>query len=750
MLRNASWSIRYAYLLLAWFAGAAGAQPIDEAGNLDPAASPPARPKVGLVLSGGGARGGAHVGVLKALEELSVPIDYIAGTSIGAAVGGIYASGLSVAELEEFLASIDWDAAFRNITPRQLRSFRRKRDDDLYLVSQKPGLNNGELQLPVGLVQGQVIDMIMSRVVLEVAGVRDFDELAIPFRAVAGDLATGEAVVLASGDLGRALRASMAVPAALSPLEMDGRLLVDGGIVMNLPVEVAQSMGADVIIAVDITDQLASREDLRSILDVTEQLTSMLTYRGTLDQLELLDENDVLLAPQFGEEFDSVSFSRINETISTGYDIVMAHRADLAPLALDPAAYAAYRAALRSPRFTEVPTFDFVRLDNDSRLADSVIEARLTDIEIGKPLDVDALERALNKVYGLELYQNVRYELIEEGGATGLEIGLTERSWGPNYLQLGVSYSSASDQDAMFGLAASYLRTAITDKGGEGRATFFLGDEPGFVADLYLPLGPKAFYFVAPALDFQSTLVNVFDGDELAAELQLRQGLFEFAGGRELASWGEIRGGLRAGAGDTKLRVGDPSLSPPDSFHRGEYFTRFSVDTLDSITYPRAGVFASIEWVASNTDWLAADADFDQMLTSALYAKTWGRYTLLSTLRYDATISGVSPVSNVPRFGGFLDLSGLHRGQLSGQHVARLGSAYYRRIGDLALFPAFAGVSIEVGNAWESRSDISLEDSIWGASFWAGVDTPVGPIYMGYGVAEGGSNAFYVSLGRVF
>jgi NTE family protein len=726
-------------------AGMATAQP-----NTALEGEPAERPQIGLVLSGGGARGGAHVGVIKALEELRVPIDYIAGTSIGAAVGGIYASGLNVADVEEFLASIDWNAAFGNVTPRRLRSFRRKRDDDLYLVRQKPGLNDGELQLPVGLVQGQVIDMIMSRVVFPVAHIEDFDDLAIPFRAVAGDLATGEAVVLGSGDLSRAVRASMAVPAALSPLVVEERLLVDGGIVMNLPVEVAKGMGADVVIAVDITDRLATREEIGSIVQVTEQLTNLLTRRGTERQTALLTERDVLLNPQIPDDLSSVRFARIAETIPYGYEAVMQQRERFLPYALSEQEYAAYKAEHPDPRVTELPTIDFVRIENDSPVADSVIEARLRDIVIGEPLDFDTLDRALNTVYGLDFYQNVRYQLVEDGDMTGLDVSLTERSWGPNYLQLGVEYSSATDQDALFGLAASYLRTEINARGAEWRATFFVGDEPGFITDMYLPLGPKALYFIAPELDFGTELLNIYADDTLISEVRERQGLFEIAGGRELLSWGEVRMGLRTGAGDYELRVGDPSVVPTDSFRRGELFTRFSADTLDSLTFPRSGVFASAEWLTSNTDWLAADADFDQLLVRSTFAKTWGRHTFLSTIRYDATISGQAPLSNIYRFGGMFDLSGFAKGQLTGQHVTRIGTGYYRRIGDLALFPAFAGISLEVGNAWQDRSDISLDGSIWGGSLWAGVDTPVGPIYMGYGVSEGGHDAFYVVLGRVF
>ena len=205
------------------------------------------RPKIALVLSGGGARGGAHIGVLKALQELRVPIDEIAGTSIGAVVGGFYVSGMTVQDMEQLVESLEWETAFLNSTPRKLKSFRRKRDDDLFLVDLKPGLNDGEFELPSGVVQGQVIDMVLSRETLRASKVDDFDKLALPFRAVAGDLATGEAVVLRSGSLARALRASMSIPAALTPIEIDGRLLVDGGIAMNLPVQVAQEMGADVV-----------------------------------------------------------------------------------------------------------------------------------------------------------------------------------------------------------------------------------------------------------------------------------------------------------------------------------------------------------------------------------------------------------------------------------------------------------------------------------------------------------------------
>lgn len=708
------------------------------------------RPSVGLALSGGGARGGAHIGVLRALEELRVPIDYVAGTSIGAAVGGLYASGMSVDEIEEFVDGIDWSAAFMSTTPRRLRSFRRKRDDDLFLVEQRPGWNEGQFELPLAVVQGQVIDTIMTREMLPVAHIEDFDRLAIPFRAVAADIATTETVVLGTGDLGRAIRASMAVPAVLAPIEIDDRLLVDGGIAMNLPVEVVQNMGAERVVAIDITERLSQREELRSVLDVTEQLTSLLTQAGTEDQVARLDDRDVLLKPEIGEGFGSVNFGRMSETIRDGYEAVMRNREAFEHLSLDPEAYEAYRAGLHDPRRERRPRIDFVRLENDSAIAESVLRARLGEIELGEPLDVDAVETAVNRLYGLELYQHVRYRVVEDGGRTGLEISLDERSWGPNYLQLGIEYSAASDQDALFGLAASYLRTQINPRGGEWRGTFFIGDEPAFLADLYQPLGSKGLFFVEPSLKLESRQLNVFEAGDLEAEGRLRETVLELAGGRVLLDWAEVRGGVRTGFGEGELGVGDAAVFPGEDYRRGELFTRFSVDTLDSISFPRTGTLASVEWRGARESLLSGDADFDQMLTSVFHARTWGRHTLLSSFRYDSTFSGTATPQSLVRLGGFLDLSGLNRNQLSGQHAARAGLAYYRRIGDLSLFPAFAGVSLEYGDVWDERSEISFDDARLGGSLWAGVDTPIGPVYVGYGGAEGGSNAFYVYLGRVF
>ncbi|MFO7914617.1 MAG: patatin-like phospholipase family protein [Candidatus Krumholzibacteriales bacterium] len=246
------------------------------------------RPRIGLALSGGGARGAAHIGVLQVLEEYRIPVDYIAGTSMGSIVGGLYAAGMTSAQLEEVISRVDWDEAFTDRIPREERSFRRKRDDDLYLIKNRPGISADGLKLPSGLIDGQDIDLLFKRYTIPVVTVRDFDSLAVPFRAVAADIETGRAEVIGGGDLALAMRASMSIPIVFAPRTVGSRLMVDGGISMNLPVEVVRDMGADIVIAVDISSPLKDREELNSILSITNQLTTIMTRRNTEEQIASL------------------------------------------------------------------------------------------------------------------------------------------------------------------------------------------------------------------------------------------------------------------------------------------------------------------------------------------------------------------------------------------------------------------------------------------------------------------------------
>jgi NTE family protein len=577
------------------------------------------------------------------------------------------------------------------------------------------------------------------------SAITDFDELPIPFRAVTADIVSGEAVVLGAGGLSRAIRASLSIPAVISPVEIDGRLLVDGGIAMNLPVEVVREMGADIVIAIDIGTPLHERAEITSALSIANQLSGFLTRRGTQEQIDKLLPHDVLIVPSLGA-LAATDFARIMETIAPGYDATVAAAASLAPLALSENEYRVHLASRTAPS-RDVPIVEFVRVNNESKLPDSLVEARAAAIPVGVPFDADATRAAIAKIHGLGLYQNVRYELVDEDGRTGVEIDAVQRSWGPDYLQIGLQYSAAGGDDSKFGIGLSYLRTALNSSGGEWRSSLSLGDEQSMSSVFHQPFGRSALFFFAPELQRENALVNVFDDDVRVAEARARELRLTIAAGRELDTWGEVRLGVARGTGEAQVQVGDPTLSDVD-FDVGELFTRFTFDTLDNVYFPSGGSHLALEWRTSRES-LGADDEYDQVALRAVTAKTFGRHTLVGSVRYESTIDGTAPIHALPQLGGFFDLSGYSERELTGQHSGRLLGAYYRRMGNFARMPIYAGVTLEAGNVWNTRDAISLDDSLGGGSIWVGADTVVGPVYVGYGRAEGGAESFYFYIGRV-
>ena len=382
------------------------------------------RLKIGLALSGGGARGGAHVGVLRALEEMNIPVDYIAGTSMGAIIGGLFASGYTADEIERLLIETDWTKALTDKPARRDRTMRKKDLERQFLIPYRVGFNKGSLQLPLGAIEGQHLDQIFHKMLLPVVGITDFDDLPIPYRAVATDLVTGEAVVLANGSLANSLRASMSVPGVFAPVKIDGRLLVDGGMANNLPVSVVREMGADVVIAVDISTPLLTEEQLTSILSVTEQLTSFLTRRTTEAQIALLGPGDILLVPELGD-FSSADFEGADEIVHLGYDAAQAANASLAVLSLNPPV-----SIDRSGKVTEEEYIvHFVEIDNGSVLNDELIRSRI-EVDLGEPIDLKALDESVDRIYSLDVFESVTYDLVEnEEGERGIVVHASPRDW---------------------------------------------------------------------------------------------------------------------------------------------------------------------------------------------------------------------------------------------------------------------------------------------------------------------------------
>jgi len=705
------------------------------------------RPKIGLALSGGGARGAAHIGVIRVLEENNVPIDYIAGTSMGSIVGGLYSSGMTLDEIETALGSIDWDGVFDDQTPRSDRSFRRKRDDDLYLFKFKPGFNDGELDLPQGLVQGQKIDLELARFVLPVASIDDYDDFMIPFRAVATDIGTGEEVVIGSGNLAFAIRASMSIPAAFAPaVDREGRMLVDGGTANNLPINVVRDMGADIVIAVDISTPLLKQEEIDSVLLIAQQLTGLLTRRNVEEQIATLTESDIFIVPDLGD-VSTTDFKEFRKAIPPGRAATEAQLASIRRLSLPDAEYQAYQASL-TRLGGEPPVIDRINLENNSRLSDAYIMSRVVDTAVGKPLDVGALETDLGKIYGLELFQNVRYSVSEDGGETVLNVQVDERSWGPGYLQFGAEYDSNGDGENRFNLGVTYLKTGLNPSGGEWRTGLQFGSEWALVTEIHQPFGVSHKYFVNPSIGYQQRLVDVIENSDITASYRIEEALAELGAGREFGTWGEARVGIRYSDGEAKREIGGPSFTDIP-FNRGEVFARLSMDEFDNFNIPLQGSVVTVEWLGSR-EGLGADSKFDQLNTEASIAFTRNRNTFVATGLYNATISGTAPIQNLNPLGGFGRLSGLTAGEISGQHTALALLGYYRRLNDNPALPMYAGMTVETGNAWDNRSDISLSDSITAGSLFLAVNSVIGPVYLAYGRTEGAEEAYYFFLGRPF
>jgi NTE family protein len=731
-------------------------QPIAAGADAAPAQAPQgtepgSRPRIGLVLSGGGARGAAHVGVIRELERMHIPIDAVAGTSMGAVIGGLYAAGLSGEEIDHVFRSLDWQDLIRDRAPRRDLVYRRKQDDRNILAKGSLGVRADQgIVLPLGLVQGQKITQVLRSATLRVADVQDFDQLPTPFRALATDLETGDPVVLRSGDLATVLRASMSAPGVLAPVEIGGRLLVDGGLVDNLPVSLARDMGVDLLIVVDVSFPLARRDDLESPLDVTNQMIGIMVRRRTLETKSELRANDVLIEPDLGR-MTALDFARVPQVMAAGGTAAARVYDRLASLAVPEAAYALYVASRARPQDPSVQ-LAFVRPGPKSQADAQRIEQVFGDLA-GAPLDTKAVQHRMARQYGLDRYESVDYRLVSEGSDHGLEIDLRRKSWGPNYLRLGVGMENDMEGGATANAGARLLLTELNAFDAEWLTDVQLGENPRFATEFFQPLSLRSSFFIAPGYRYElSTLQLVDDGNRIA-RYRVRESVFSVALGVELSNWGEIRAGLRRGDGSSHVLIGDPSL-PEGTFDIGGALVQFGYDRLDSAYFPKQGQAFRAGWLADRES-LGSSVDADIMRASWQFARTADRNSfVLSVDAGSALHDRVNSPQELFTLGGFLDISGLPPDALAGTQYGIARAILYRRISrggtGFFEFPAYLGFSLEAGNVWQRREDVELDRLLTGGSLFLGAESPFGPVYLAAGLAEGGERAFYLYLGKTF
>ena len=720
-------------------------QPAWSEGNAEEVEDEP-RLRIGLVLGGGGARGAAHIGVLKELERLRIPIDAIAGTSMGAIIGGLYATGVNAEELASLVSSLDWTAALSDKPARKDLSFRRKQDEREFPINFELGLRGTDLILPKGVIQGQKLDLLLRELTLHASHIDDFDKLPIPFRAVASDIVAGEAVILGSGDLTMAIRASMSVPGVFAPARVDGRLLVDGGLIGNLPINVMKTMDVDIIIAVDVEFPLYDSEELGSVLTISEQMLTILIRQETLRQIKTMSESDILIRPELGK-YASANFADIADTIAPGENAALAQNARLQKLSMPESEWASYLGQ-RSLELNENEKLAFVRVVHDGKLAPEVFESRLS-VEAGDPINAALLAKNANRLYGLQLYEQVDYRLIEEDGGTGVEYRATAKSWGPNFLQFGVSLEDDLEGSTSFNLAARLTRAGLNRLGAEWRTDLQLGTDPVLLTEFYQPLSFDSRWFVVPRFELRQSNVNAFSMDDTIARYRVSRSTIRLDVGRELGTTGEFLIGVYRGVGEARVKVGDPSL-PNVDFDTGGFFARLAFDTIDNSRFPRKGVLADIQWDLSRPS-MGADDRHDTIEGNYLQAWSRGKNTLQVGLSYATTLNSQDNVQDFFPMGGFLRLSGLERGEISGPHAALARIVYYRRVGETTggVFetPIYLGLSAEAGNVWQSRDEIDFDSALINGSLFVGVDTYIGPVYLAAGFAEGGKKNVYLFIG---
>ncbi|MGH8298243.1 MAG: patatin-like phospholipase family protein [Steroidobacteraceae bacterium] len=721
-----------------------------------PGATAPHRLRIGLVLSGGGARGIAHVGVLEVLEKLHVPIDAIAGTSMGAVVGGLYSSGLSPEQIEATVRSMDWQEAFRDRPPREDLTLRRKQEDENFLVKFPIGIKNGRPVLPKGLIQGQSLTEMLRRLTLPVARITNFNDLPTPFRAVATDLETGQEVVMGSGDLTSAMRASLSAPGVFAPVERGGRLLVDGGVSDNVPVDVARAMGVDVVIVVDVGYPLLPRNKMTSVTAISSQMLAILMRRKSAQELALLGPHDILIRPALGDT-SSFDFGNVNPLLGVGAAAAWQMRNRLAALSVSPERYAAYqkrRASLRRPP----PRIHFVKVQTGSEAYSQPIEELFHDM-IGKQLDPDAVGRRITTLYGEGGLDTLDYRLVRQDDEYGLLLDARGNSIGPNYVRFGLSLQDDFEGDSYYDLAARYVVSDITRTGGEWVTDAQIGQTSLLSTEVFLPLSHFSGWFVMPHTSVKDRNLPFFIGQ--AERAQYRVDTFDYGldFGKQFGNWGEIRTGVYREEDKSRLMIGDPDDSqlpfpPHQIFGSRTYFARFTYDTLDDINFPHFGEQAMLQW-SGERNVVGGAPNLNQVTFNFLAAHTWrDRNTLSLSLSGGSDLDRPTDLLMEFPLGGFLDLSGMKQYSLWGPHYGIGRLLFYRKVdrGGPGYFdvPIYLGMSLEAGNVWQNMSDAKFTNLHKDASLFLGLDTFLGPVYLGSGFDDHGNQAFYLFLGRTF
>ncbi len=705
------------------------------------------RPKIGLVLGGGGAKAGTQLGVLRVMEELRIPVDFVAGTSMGSFIGMLYASGYSLKEIEDILNHTDWNHIFLNSVNRNDRPMRRKEEDLDFLTRKKLGIKNGTFVIGTGIADTQNLRNLIRELTLHVATIKDFDKLPLPYRAVAMDLADGSEAVQSKGELPDAVRASMSLPGIFPPVIIDGKYLVDGGSINNLPMSVAKKAGMDVVIAVDVGAAYYKPEEITTFMEVIDQITMYLTHGNTLRTYAAAGPKDVIIRPDL-TGLSTESYEKISEGFPRGEEAARKVIDKLRAYSVSEEEYAAFRARRERPN-REPPVIDRVRPNDKSKYSDKVIKQAFK-VKEGQKLDVAALHKNVSKTYAREDFSEVYYDLQEKDGKTDMIVHVKDNDDYRNYMKFGLRLYADLKGSATFGAGVSYDVVRINPLGAEWQNQLEVGDFLRLSTEFYQPLEGGLRYFIAPKISLGRKLLDLYSGSSLTTQILDSYTNLDFVVGRHFSNFATLRAGFDEEFGNVDNRIG--AFIPIDKYNVSSYFTQLRTDTLDNTNVPHSGIVGNATWAHAPSG-LGSDFTYEKL------SGRWGGFlpagaknTFSMDLEGGTHFGGPLPVQEFYTLGGLGRLTGFQKDEVSGQYMLFSRVMYYRRLGanKLAIksIPTYFGITGEAGNTWLKSDDISVSSAVAAGSGFFLFDTFVGPIILGGGYNTENRAGGYIIVGR--
>lgn len=705
------------------------------------------RPRVGLVLGGGGAKGAAHIGVLRVLDELRIPVDCVAGTSMGALVGATFAAGTSAEDIERQVLDINWSRTVGSEGQRDRTPINRKLEGLTYTNNFDVGLKDGKLRGSGGLLRTQDIEDVLRSLVLEARLTRDFDDLPIPYRAVATDMVAGEMVVLGEGDLAVAMRASMSVPGAFSPVVMGDKVLSDGGMMRNLPVDIARELCADVVIAVSLSTPPPVAGDLGTSVALAGRSLDVMIDANQRAQIQTLTDRDVSIVVPMGD-IGSASFERVPDAIPLGRDAALAVADELRRYSVPDDQYRAWRSAIGRPVTSSIRVTD-VKVVGNERVSTAYLQAQLENVAPGRDVTPAQIVADTGRIFALQDFEKVDYSLTGSGDAREIEIRAIEKSWGPDFFRFDLGLAGNFGSDLQTVIRGEHHRTWINQRGGEWRNIVQIGHNIELETNLYQPIDVPQRFFVRPGVSFDRRLEDIYDdGDEVARyALKELYGRLDF--GMNFGTRAQVTAGVRRGRIEAERESGSPLLEDDFSSTDSNVIVNLIYDTRDAVALPTSGTFLNARYVDSGS-WLDGDENYEILegVVARSYPFRGDALTLIAG--GGADLDGTLPPTELFSIGGVRSFPGLRSGELRGASYWFTGTRYAWKLADIqSLFgqALYAGVRLTAGRVG-SRVDTSDDDVLYGASTSLGGNTPLGPFGISLGYVNNDSWQLQFAIGR--